>query len=105
MARVKACGIRMLLFFIQSISILVEPLGAAAQAESHEGLAAYVHGDYALAARLFRPLADAGDVESQFLLGLSPSRALLVTRTIMPRPYGISWRRRVATRWRSSVSA
>ncbi len=76
MARVEACSIRMLLCFIQSVSLLVEPLGGIARAESHEGLAAYVHGDYVLAARLFRPLADAGDVESQFLLGVISEQGL-----------------------------
>lgn len=76
MARVKTCGVRLLLCFIQSISIFVETLDGTAQAKSHEGLVAYVHGDYVLAARLFRPLADAGDVDSQFLLGVISEQGL-----------------------------
>lgn len=43
-------------------------LAAPQEADFHEGLAAFDRGDYELALRHWKPLAEAGDVESQFRL-------------------------------------
>ncbi len=39
-------------------------------ADIHQGLTAYEGGDFATALRKFQPLADAGDADAQFGLGL-----------------------------------
>ena len=51
---------------------LILPLALALPllADFHAGLEAYQKGDYVTAAQEWRPLADQGDVESQFNLGL-----------------------------------
>jgi hypothetical protein len=67
--RLKTRSIRVIWSFTSVLIILVQVLGGHARAESHEGLLAYVRGEYGDAARLLRPLAEAGDIEAQFLLG------------------------------------
>ena len=45
-----------------------------AAADFKEGLIAYNRGHYGAALREFRPLADAGDVKAQFLIGKMHAR-------------------------------
>ena len=45
-------------------------LGSAMDASYEDGLAAYRRGDYATALRIWRSLADQGDANAQYNLGL-----------------------------------
>ncbi len=57
----------MIRFMLAVICWLV--LAAPALAGYDEGVAAYDRGDYETAEREFRPLAEQGDVDAQFMLG------------------------------------
>jgi TPR repeat protein len=62
-------------------------------ADFHAGLQAYQKGDYVTAAKEWRPLADQGDVEAQFNLGL-----LYLDGHGVPKSYAeaVDWFRRAA---------
>lgn len=62
-------GRQLILMLLVSLMALALGSYRSAWAEVHEGLAAYVHGDYATAARLLAPAAERGDLDAQFLLG------------------------------------
>ena len=51
-----------------TLSVLM-PLTLGEAADFQAGLEAYEHGDYAAALREWRPLAEQGDTDAQFLLG------------------------------------
>ena len=55
---------------IISAAVLLVALAASAWAGYDEGLAAYNRGDYATALREWRPLAEQGDANAQYNLGL-----------------------------------
>lgn len=63
----RTCRLALMLF--ASLVVLAPVLDRRAWAEVHEGLTAYVHGDYAMAAQLLEPAAERGDVDAQLLLG------------------------------------
>ena len=57
---------------VSAVTLSVAPSVAQAEAETdpfEDGRAAYGRGDYAAAARKWRPLAEAGDAEVQYYLG------------------------------------
>ncbi len=60
-------------------------LTAPAWAGLDEGVAAYHRGDYATALREWRPLAEQGDADAEYNLGLMYSKAKAFRRT-MPKP-------------------
>lgn len=60
---------QVLLVFLQSFIFLVQIFVSDAQGGTHEGLLAYVHGEYEDASRLLKLQADRGDVDAQFLMG------------------------------------
>ena len=53
---------------IIAIAVLMFGLAAPAWAGLDEGLAAYERGDYATAAREWRPLAEGGDAKAQSIV-------------------------------------
>jgi len=55
---------------VTAFAVLLVVLAAPAWADWDEGVAAYKRGDYATALREFRVLAEQGDAEAQFNLGL-----------------------------------
>lgn len=59
---------RLALMLFASLVVLAPVLDRRAWAEVHEGLTAYVHGDYAVAAQLLEPAAERGDADAQLLL-------------------------------------
>lgn len=60
---------QLVLMVYASLAVLTASWHRTAWAEMHSGLTAYVHGDYATAARLLEPAAERGDVDAQLLLG------------------------------------
>ena len=55
---------------IVTTAVLLIALATSARAEFDEGVAAYERGDYATALREWRPLAEQGNANAQYLLGL-----------------------------------
>jgi uncharacterized protein len=53
-----------------TLLLLITVAGTAVAGPSNDGVAAYNRGDYATAYRLLRPLAEHGDAEAQFYLGV-----------------------------------
>ncbi len=56
---------------VVAIAILLSLLATPAWAGFAEGVAAYERGDYATALREWRPLAEQGDAEAQYNLGVN----------------------------------
>ncbi|MCB9885545.1 MAG: sel1 repeat family protein [Planctomycetes bacterium] len=54
-----------------SLLLLTALLVSACQTALHQGLSAYERGDCAAAVELWSPLAEAGDAQAQFLLGVA----------------------------------
>ena len=79
-----------------ALMLLVVALGFAPQAVANpfnDGVAAYDRGDYVTALRLWRPLADQGNVHAQFNLGVKYHQGQGV-----PQDYAqaVSWCRKAA---------
>ncbi len=53
-----------------AVVVLLGLAGTAVAGQFDDAVAAYSHGDYATAARLFRPLAEQGDADAQNNLGI-----------------------------------
>ncbi len=60
----------MLKQFVAGVAVAVMLTGVAVAGPFEDGVAAYKRGDYATALRLWRPLAEQGDADAQFNLGL-----------------------------------
>ena len=56
--------------FLFSVFLVVACATGAAAGPIEEAVSAYQHGDYALAEQLIRPLAEQGNAEAQFRLGI-----------------------------------
>src|SRR5437667_10144496 len=68
-------------------------IGSAAEEPAADGRAAFERGDYVTAIRLLRPLAEQGNANAQFLLGVMYS-----TGRGVPKDYAaaINWYRKAA---------
>ena len=76
-----------------SALMLVALTGAAVAGPFEDGLAAAKGGDYATALRLWRPLADQGDANAQYNLGLTYEKGWGVQQNYME---ALRWYRRAA---------
>jgi uncharacterized protein len=56
--------------FISAVAVVVALSGTAQAQDYDKGVAAYNAGDYATARQEWRPLAEQGDAEAQFSLGI-----------------------------------
>ena len=79
--------------FLLALVLSASLAGAAVAGPYEDGPAAYIKGDYATALKLYRPLADQGYAEAQFMLGVMYSAGLGV-----PQDYAqaVSWSRKAA---------
>ncbi len=73
--------------------------GGAAAGPLEEGFAAYDRGDYATALRLFRPLAEQGDADAQYNLGISTPWLRACRRTTFRRICGSISPRGIRRAW------
>ena len=82
--------------------MLLGGAGLSANADFDEGLAAYKKGDYATALREWQPLAEQGDANAQFNMGV-----LYYTGRGVPQDYktAAQWLRRAAKQGRTDAQA
>ncbi len=59
---------------IFSVALFLAVVSVAAADNFDAGIAAYERGDYAIALQVFRPLAEEGDAEAQYNLGVMYNR-------------------------------
>jgi uncharacterized protein len=83
------------LFYLHLLLIAACTGSAAGAGTTEEAEAAYRRGDYAAAREILRPLADAGDVRAEFLLGVLYSKGQAVPQNFYE---AAKWYRKAATK-------